>query len=90
MIIDENERLGEGQKRRVLEKVGERGFACGSCGSRDFEVGEALYLGFLFLDEDRDVYMVALTCKEPDCEAPRTGIKLREAEFLKEASRDGR
>ena len=90
MIRPENTVLHETQKRRVLERVGERGFACGGCGSQDFEVGEALYLGFLFLDEDNDMYVVALTCKESGCDVPRTGIKLREAEFLREASSDGR
>ena len=89
MIIDDNKVLSEAQKQRVIEKVEERGFTCGSCGSNDFEVGEALYLGFLFLDEDNDAYMVALTCKEPDCDTPRTGIRLHEADFLKETSRDG-
>ena len=48
MIIDENRKLDENQKRRVREVARERGFACGSCGAGDFEVGEALYLGFLF------------------------------------------
>ena len=89
MIINENTVLDEHQKRRVLERVEERGFACASCGSRDFEVGAALYLGFLFLSEDHDAYMVALTCEGPDCGAPRTGIKLREADFSKEPARDG-
>lgn len=82
MIIGENEKLDERQRRAVLARVEERGFRCGSCGSEDFEVGEALYLGFLFLSEDRDDYMVALTCKESGCETPRTGIRLHEAEFL--------
>lgn len=82
MIISANRELDENQKRRVLEKVEERGLTCGSCGSKDFEIGAALYLGFLFVDEDNDVYMVALTCEEPDCDAARTGIKLRESEPL--------
>ncbi len=90
MIIGENKALDENQKRRVLEKVGEKGFICGSCGSGDFEVGEALYLGFLFLSEDHDAYMVALTCENPDCESPRTGIRLHEAEFLEEPAGDDR
>ncbi len=85
MIIDENRKLGEGERRRVREKIRRRGLRCGSCGSDDFEVGEALYLGFLFLDEDLDTYMVALTCRAPDCADPRTGIKLRGAEFLRES-----
>jgi hypothetical protein len=88
VIRPEIEDLNANQKRRVLRKVRERGFTCGSCGSKDFEVGEALYLGFLFLNEDNDTHMVALTCKKPDCESPRTGIKLHEADFLKESGDD--
>jgi hypothetical protein len=42
----------------------------------------------LFLSEDHDNHMVALTCKNPDCGSPRTGIRLREADFLKEPTRD--
>lgn len=80
MIRPENKVLDENEKRRVLEKVRERGFTCGGCGSSDFEVGEALYLGFLFLDEDHGNYMVALSCEKSDC--ARTGIKLYESEFL--------
>ena len=90
MIRPEIEDLNANQKRSVLKRVEERGFTCGSCGSTDFQVGEALYLGFLFLDEDNDSYMVALTCKELDCGAPRMGIRLHEADFLKEAPQDGR
>lgn len=82
MIISENRALDEEQKRRIREKVRERGFSCGSCGSSGFEVGEALYLGFLFLSEEHGNYMIALTCEEPDCETPQTGIKLHESEFL--------
>ncbi len=82
MLLGDNTPLDENQKRKVLEKFEERGFRCGSCGSSNFEVGEALYLGFLFLSEDHDNYMVALTCKSTDCESPRTGIRLHEAEFL--------
>lgn len=84
MIRPENKELNESQKQRVIEKVRERGFACRSCHSEDFEVGEALYLGFLFLDEPLDNYMVALTCKESDCDSPRTGIKLPGSAFLGE------
>ncbi len=82
MIIEENKELTEEQRRRVLLKVEERGVACRSCGSVDFEVGEALYLGFLFLSEDGDAYMVALTCKDAACESPRTGIRLHRLDFL--------
>lgn len=83
MFLGDNTRLDEAQKRAVLERVRERGFACESCGSGDFEVGDALFLGFLFLSEERDEYMVALTCANPECRTPRTGIRLREAEFLR-------
>ncbi len=82
MIIEDNKELTEEQRRRVLLKVEERDVACRSCGSVDFEVGEALYLGFLFLSEDGDAYMVALTCKDAGCESPRTGIKLHQLDFL--------
>ena len=82
-LAEERRGLTEGQKRRVLGKIEERDLACGSCGSGDFEVGEALYVGFLFLSEDHDNYVVALTCKNPDCRNPRAGIKLSGAEFLR-------
>lgn len=86
MIRGDTRALDESEKRRVLQRVEERGFGCGSCGSGGFEVGDALYLGFLFLSEDHDDYMVALTCKSKsaDCGAPRTGIRLHEAEFLQQ------
>ena len=82
MIYRENTVLTEPQKQRVLEKVRERNFTCKSCGSGDFRVGEALEMGFLFLDEKHGDYMVALTCENPDCGAPRTGIRLHRFEFL--------
>ncbi len=82
MTLGDNNRLDENQKRRVMEKARERGVTCGNCGSDDFEVGDSLYLGFLFLSEDRDNHMVALTCKNLDCGNPRAGIRLHEAEFL--------
>jgi hypothetical protein len=78
----DNTRLTEPQKRRVLDKVGERNFTCERCGSGDFEVGDALEMGFLFLDEDHGTYMVALTCENPGCESPRTGLRLHRSEFL--------
>jgi hypothetical protein len=67
---------------RVLAQVAAKGGHCETCGATDFEVGHALYLGFLFLDEDDDAYMVALTCRNPECTQPRTGIRLREKDFL--------
>ncbi len=85
MIISENKSLGEGQKQRVLKRIRERNFTCVSCGSRDFEIGAALEVGFLFLTEQPGTYMVALTCKKPDCASPRTGIKLHKSEFLHES-----
>jgi hypothetical protein len=88
MFLGDNTRLDETQKSRVLEKVEERGFTCQTCGSTGFEVGDSLYLGFLFLSEDHDDHMVALTCTNPDCGLPRTGIRLHEADFLEEPSTD--
>ncbi len=66
---------------RVLVLVAAKGGHCESCGGTDFEVGHALYLGFLFLDEEDDTYMVALTCRDPEC-MQRTAIRLSETDFL--------
>jgi hypothetical protein len=88
VFLGDNTRLDETQKGRVLRKVREHDFACQNCGSTNFEVGDSLYLGFLFLSEDHDDHMVALTCKNPDCGAPRTGIRLHEADFLEEPTGD--
>jgi hypothetical protein len=82
VIIRENTKLTGNQKRRVLERVDERNVTCASCGSGEFEVGEALGMGFLFLDEEHGTYMVALTCENPGCGSPRTGIRLHRSEFL--------
>jgi hypothetical protein len=81
-LTDERRELTASEQQRVLGKVEERGFTCGNCGSGEFRVGEALYVGFLFLSEDRDNYVVAITCTNTDCRTPRTGIKLSGAEFL--------
>jgi hypothetical protein len=78
--------LNLAERECVLKQVAAKGGHCEGCGGTDFQVGHALYLGFLFLDEDEDAYMVALTCGNPDCAKPRTGIRLREKDFL---SRDG-
>lgn len=67
---------------RVSELVEVRGGRCAGCGGTDFAVGRALYLGFLFLDEDHDAYLVALTCRNSSCPQPRTAIRLRYKEFL--------
>ena len=78
--------LDPAERDCVLEQVAAKGGHCEGCDGTDFEVGHALYLGFLFLDEDNDAYMVALTCRNPQCGKPRTGIKLCEKDFL---NRDG-
>lgn len=70
------------ERERVLELVAVRGGHCLGCGANDFTVGHALYLGFLFLDEADDAFMVALTCRNADCRAPRTGIVIAANEFL--------
>lgn len=67
---------------RVHEQIAAKGGHCEACGATDFAIGEALYLGFLFLNEDADAYMVALTCRNPDCPKPRTAIRLRDTDFL--------
>lgn len=69
---------------RVLESVAVKGGRCAGCGATDFVVGHALYLGFLFLNEDDDAFMVALTCRNPDCPMPRSGIVLPAKDFLAE------
>lgn len=68
--------LSDEQKHRVLRQVRRGGRSCRHCGGVEFEVGEALYLGFLFHSEDTDAYMVALSCTNPACPAPRTGIRV--------------
>ncbi|MDR7299891.1 hypothetical protein [Haloactinomyces albus] len=74
--------LSEEHKHRARRQLLRRRPACGGCGGGDFQVGDALYLGFLFLHEDTDAYMVALTCTNPACPAAHTGITLRGSEFL--------
>ena len=75
-------------RHRVLEQVTAKGGFCEACGATDFAVGDTLYLGFLFLNEDADAYMVALTCRNPDCTKPRTAIRLRDTDFLTYAASD--
>ncbi|SON61841.1 hypothetical protein MSIMFI_03360 [Mycobacterium simulans] len=82
MVRSELIGLDAAARNRVLRQVAAKDGHCGCCGAMDFDVGDALYLGFLFLDEDADAYLVALTCRNPACTAPRTGIKLRGEEFL--------
>ena len=82
MVRPELVSLEPADRDRVLVQVAAKGGHCEACGATDFEVGHALYLGFLFLDEDDDAYMVALTCRNPKCTQPRTGIRLRGKDFL--------
>lgn len=70
------------QKKRVLEQVCNRRGSCRCCGSTTFTVGDALYLGYLFLSEDQDAYMVGLCCTNPHCPTPHTGVRLPAAQFL--------
>ncbi len=39
---------------RVREQIAAKGGHCECCGATEFGVGDALYLGFLVLDEKRD------------------------------------
>jgi hypothetical protein len=82
MVRPELVRLEPLARQKVLDEVAVKGGHCGSCGGIDFEVGCALYLGYLFLNEDSDAYMVALTCRNTDCTHPRTAIVLPERAFL--------
>ncbi len=70
------------ERECIVEQVTAKGGHCEGCRGTDFTVGHALYLGFLFLDEDEDAYMVALSCRNPDCPKPHTGIRLSEKDFL--------
>lgn len=69
-------------RHRVLEQIAVKGGHCEACDATDFAVGDALYLGFLFLNEESDAYLVALTCRNPDCPKPRTAIRLSDKDFL--------
>jgi hypothetical protein len=73
--------LSDGERRRVAARARARGTRCDACRHAGFDVGDALYLGFLFMAAEQDEYMVALTCRNPRCPAPRTGIRLRAGEF---------
>ncbi|MDD4867208.1 MAG: hypothetical protein PHQ28_08865 [Mycobacterium sp.] len=72
----------------MLDQIAATGGRCETCGATDFAVGDTMIMGFLFLDEDADAYMVALTCRNPDCPKPRSGIRLRGKDFLSEQQRD--
>jgi hypothetical protein len=77
--------LDAAARQRVSEQIAAKGGHCECCGATEFDVGDALFLGFLFLDEDNDAYMIALTCRNPDCAKPRTGIVLSEKDFLSDS-----
>ncbi|HEY7053277.1 MAG TPA: hypothetical protein VH496_14260 [Mycobacterium sp.] len=76
--------LSAEQRARVYAQLDRRHATCACCGHRDFSVGDALYLGFLFVNEEPGTYMVALTCTNDDCRDPRTGIRLQRSEFFDE------
>jgi hypothetical protein len=89
MVRPELVALDPASCERVLEQIAAKGGYCECCGAKAFHVGGALYLGFLFLDEDNDAYMVALTCRNPECAKPRTGIVLPEKDFLSDGCLSG-
>ena len=89
MVRPELINLIPADRDRVLEHLAAKGGHCEGCGAIDFTVGHALYLGFLFLDEDDDAYLVALTCRNPKC-AQRTAIRLREKDFLSRGETEAR
>jgi hypothetical protein len=74
--------LDAGARERVLDRVSAMGGYCEACGATNFTVGDAMIMGFLFLDEDADAYLVALTCQNPECPKPRSGIRLSGMDFL--------
>ena len=69
------------ERDRVRDRIARRHLRCPACGRTDFRVGAALPLGFLFVSEDADTYMVGLTCTAPGCPRPRTGIRLYGKDF---------
>lgn len=73
--------LDPAERQRVLTYIESRGGFCKSCAGNEFDVGAALYLGFLFLDEDSDAFMVALSCRNPGCRQRHTGVVLHENDF---------
>lgn len=77
-------RLTDAQRDRVRTEAQRYRATCAACGHREFSVGDGIYLGFLFVNEDAGTYMVALTCTNPDCPDPRTGIRLQKSQFLSE------
>jgi hypothetical protein len=74
--------LNDSARQRVQDQLAAQAKHCDGCAGTAFDIGDALYLGFLFLDEDEDAYMVALTCRTRDCTRPRTGMVLHGNDFL--------
>ncbi|UNS99885.1 hypothetical protein MMF93_28090 [Streptomyces tubbatahanensis] len=81
--------LDAGQRQRVRRALRDRKLRCPHCRRDRFEVGEALYLGFLFLDEATDAYLVALRCTNRACPLPRTGVTLGQEEFMSAGHPEG-
>ncbi|GIH71325.1 hypothetical protein [Sphaerimonospora thailandensis] len=70
------------QKEQVRDRAHRDRKTCTGCGSGEFVVGDALYLGYLFRSEPLDAYMIALTCANSSCPDPYNGITLHGPEFL--------
>ena len=81
--------LSDAQRERVRGILRDRSWRCSGCGRATAEIGQALYLGFLFRSEDLDAYMIGLTCATPGCSNPRDGIRLHEDEFAPEGAGTG-
>jgi len=81
-IRPELTQLTDVQRQRVQSELERRRATCPSCGLREFLVGDALYAGFLFVNEDIGTYVIALTCTNDDCPDPRTGLRLDKSLFL--------
>jgi preprotein translocase subunit SecA len=79
--------LTQQEKDRVRTQLRRRRSRCGACGGSEFEIGYGFYLGFLFVGEALENYMVGLTCQNPDCLAPYTGTTVRESQVLSEPRR---
>ncbi|MGH3630374.1 MAG: hypothetical protein ACRDRL_23395 [Sciscionella sp.] len=71
--------LDNTQRRKVLDAVAAGGLTCARCGDRRFAVGDGLEMGTVWPGEDLGTYLIALTCEH--C-ATRSGVRLRESEFL--------
>ena len=79
--MDDLRSLSPAQRDRVARRAQERRPRCPACGQTGFAVGDGLPLSFLFHDAAADTWMVALTCRNPSCPVPHTGITLRTVEL---------